>query len=156
MDRPESDLNATEARLSGWSPAASGLDRDRMLFLAGRAAGRSEMRRRMAVASAGLVVLISAGLGGLLVREQARSRTLEIRLAEALHAPASPSVRTVAPTPPPAIGRPEPGSYLVLTKQALGPPKSADRPATSGGVSGPSTPTPEALRVRDWAGLTEL
>jgi hypothetical protein len=45
MDAHPDDLNDLERRLAAWQPAADGLDADRLLFDAGRAAASARSRR---------------------------------------------------------------------------------------------------------------
>ncbi len=119
------DLTALERRLAGWRPAAGALDRDRMLYDAGRAAAGARPWRLAAAA----LMLVSLGLGGLLVQRRAllgrerallaheRARRFELETALAARTEASrPSSQAPAPAADvPPIGPPAPGSYLVLT-----------------------------------------
>ena len=43
-DIPADELNALADRLRGWRPSVGGLDRDRLIFESGRAAGLAEAR----------------------------------------------------------------------------------------------------------------
>ena len=113
MDRSESDLNALEARLASWRPAAPGTDRDRLIFLAGRSAGKAELRVRLVSGSAACLAVLVVTLGGLLVREQGQRRTAEAALAEATRV----IPPTLAPVPVPVFSHPSAVSYLVLTHQ---------------------------------------
>ena len=78
---PEGDLSALERRLGNWRPAAGVVDRDRMLFEAGRAAARNESWGRFGGLSSAFLALVALGLGGLLVREQGNRRALEATVA---------------------------------------------------------------------------
>jgi hypothetical protein len=113
---PKDNLSALEQRLASWrpTPAAGGVDRDRMLFEAGRAAagGRSGW-----FASACLA-LLALGLGGLLARERGNRRDLEAALAARVDAPPGPSP-AAAVAPPARTVALAPDSYLVLTQRML-------------------------------------
>jgi hypothetical protein len=118
------DLTALERRLSAWRPSAGSLDRDRMLYDAGRsaAAGARPWRLMAAplfLATLGLTALLAhehSSLGrerALVAQERAQRRQLETALAARTEAsqPTSPSpVQQDAPIEPPA-----PSSYLALT-----------------------------------------
>lgn len=151
MERPESDLNAFEARLASWQPASPGADRDRVMFLAGKAAGRAELRHRLLTGSAACVALVIVSLGGLLAREHSRRILAEIRVAEA-QLP-SPSVYPqVQPSP---IGQPASTSYLVLSHQPPDLGTARERLSLpSDGASQPQDSMP--LRVRDRSRFSEL
>ncbi|MDB5352760.1 MAG: hypothetical protein JWN86_4007 [Planctomycetota bacterium] len=117
MDRSENDLNALEARLGSWRPAPASLDRDRMLFLAGRASAGSEMRGRLVAISAVGLAMLAIGLGGLLVSEHGRRLKLERVIAEQVRdvVPSRDEVELVAtPALPPAAN-----SYLALSQRFL-------------------------------------
>jgi hypothetical protein len=60
MSRPEHELKALEAALSGLTPSAGRLDRDRVLFRAGQ---KAAPRRWLWPAVAAALVLLSTGLG---------------------------------------------------------------------------------------------
>src|SRR5262245_25425879 len=121
MDTPDrlsrGDLTDLERRLSGWTPSAGALDRDRMLFEAGRAAARSETRGRLTTALAAGLAAVSVGLGGWAVRESTQRRALELALADRSRAlEVVLAERSFPPEPdqiPVAALTPE--SYLVLT-----------------------------------------
>jgi hypothetical protein len=138
------DLTDLERRLAGWQPASDRLDRDRMLFDAGRASARSEIRERAWAACSAILLLVSAGLGVQLVREHARREGLE-RTHATRSQPESPP-RTL---PPPEIV-PAPDSYLVLTHRLVAglgdppPPPSTQHQEAPEGRDSPLSP----LRVR--------
>src|SRR5205814_842686 len=102
---PQGDLNDLERRLAGWRPAASGLDRDRLMFEAGRASARPGRRERIGSVSLACLALV---LGVLLAQERAQRRA----------GTAGPV--TTAPSPSPAVSpassspalAPDPDSYL--------------------------------------------
>jgi hypothetical protein len=114
----ELEISEMERRLASWRPATGGLDRDRMLYDAGRAAARADgLSRPWGLATAALT-LVTVGLGGLLLHERSRCMALETSLAIAS--------RTIPPQPAAAIELPasgktpvvepfEPSSYFALT-----------------------------------------
>lgn len=164
------DLTALENRLATWRPAAGPLDRDRMLYDAGRAAATAG-GRPWRLASAALV-LVSIGLGGALVhqrralvsersilaREISLRHHLETRLADRISGPGS-----ALPLPKPPDAAPEPpaaSSYTALTARliaGLDQPRDPDEAgplAPAGGLEPAPAPTsplrPHDLdRVRD-------
>ena len=76
---PRDDLTDLERRLAALRPASGGLDRDRMLFDAGRASARAEGRARAWALSAAASALVAVGLGVGLARERSRALGLERR-----------------------------------------------------------------------------
>jgi hypothetical protein len=155
---PEDDLTDLERRLARWRPAAVGLDRDGMLFEAGRAAARAEVRAWTGLASSAALALVAAGLGVLLVRERVQRQALEVRIAQQISTPKASSPGLPAPAAPPIVAQPpSPDSYLALTHrlqtagldEALAP-GSGTPPDRS-----PAVPEP-TLRVRDVGGLLKL
>jgi hypothetical protein len=118
------DLTALERRLAAWRPSAGALDRDRMLYDAGRASVGVRPWRLAAAA----LLLATTGLGGLLVQQRSqlareralladeRSHRLELETALAARIEASrPSSQVTAMVGAPAIEPLAPSSYLVLT-----------------------------------------
>ncbi len=108
------DLRSLEHRLAAWRPSAGALDRDRMLYDAGRAAAQSEGRGRAWRLATATLAVMTLGLGALLAQERSQRMALEIALAAPM-VPSQPS-----PTPPvavelPPIERPAPSSYFALT-----------------------------------------
>lgn len=74
MDRnspPFGDLNELERRLAGWQPATAGLDRDRMLFAAGRNSASRGWKKLAWPALTGSLAILATVLGISLVRERA-------------------------------------------------------------------------------------
>jgi hypothetical protein len=117
MNTPEQDPTRFERRLASWLPAATALDRDRMLFEAGRASARAEARGKVwPFAALGLALLL-VGLGGLFARERSQRIGLETLLAA--HPPAQAPVLAATPPrvalPNPIVEWPDPSSYFVLT-----------------------------------------
>jgi hypothetical protein len=111
----EFDLSKLERRLAAWRPASGGLDRDRMLYEAGRAAARADVRIHSWRLATAALALLTVGLGGLLAHERAQRRVLETSVAIASQIkPARPAGEIALPTPreTPAI---EPSSYFALT-----------------------------------------
>lgn len=145
MDRPrDDDVNDPEQRLRGWRPASSGIDRDRTLFLAGRASALAETRARIVAASFAVIAL---AMGGLYLSEHARRVSLEGRIAEARReVPSLPVVVVEAPRPL------APESYLVLTRRS-NESESLDFLPESSKPSpiGPPTDREPPFRVRGWA-----
>ena len=66
----EDDLKALEHRLSAWRPSAGAIDRDRMLYDAGQAAAGADNRLRAWRMATAALLLVTVGLGGLLVQQR--------------------------------------------------------------------------------------
>jgi hypothetical protein len=141
------ELNEIERRLTLLRPASGGLDRDRMLFEAGRASARAENRERVWAGAVAASIVVALVLGVGLVRE----RTLRLGLERAL-ATRTPEARPSSPIP---IRELAPDSYLTLTRRALAglddSPRSARRPPEAA-----PDPTPPPLRAWSPAGLRDL
>ena len=157
---PEIDLTGSEEWLSRLRPAPVALDRDRLLFEAGRAAGRAEWRGRAGSALAAMFALIAVGLGGLLAHERGLRKGLEGTVARfATRAPSVPHI-LVAPSDDSPFDQAEPNSYLVLTRNFLSggmdsmPSKRTGVPPAPASI-GP-TPTPGPFQVRGLGELLEL
>jgi len=142
---PDPDLAALSAALGGLTPAPPALNRDRLLFEAGRRAGR---RRAWPLAACAFAAL-SAGLGLRLAtvpapapvervvyvpasRERQRPEDEKLVQPPVAHAPGSPDQTTVFA----AIPRPAGADYLHLRDQvvrfgadSLPPPPAAAPPA---------------------------
>jgi hypothetical protein len=114
----EFDMNLVERRLAAWRPATGALDRDRMLYDAGRAAARTDGQVwpwRLAMAS---LALLTVGLSGLLAHERSRCTALESSLAIASRInPPQPAgtIELSAAGKTPAVEPFEPSSYFALT-----------------------------------------
>ena len=148
------DLTALERRLAAWRPAAGALDRDRMLYDAGRAAAGALSWRLSAAA----LLLATLGLGGLLIhekRELARERSLlaqerrhRLEIETALAARALPAIPASVPATP------APDSYLALTSRlsegvAEAPwPADGRDPAPVGPAPRSSEPSPRPVPLR--------
>jgi hypothetical protein len=165
------DLTALERRLSAWRPSAGALDRDRMLYDAGRASVGVGPCRLAAAA----LLLATTGLGGLLVQqrsqlarerallaaERSHRRELESALVartESSRASSSgPATAEIGATEPPA-----PYSYLVLTARLAGgdagPAGVGDGPEPPGPARDPAggPASPPALRPRDFRRALDL
>jgi hypothetical protein len=146
---PEGDLTDLERRLTHWRPAAKYFDRDRMLYEAGRAAARAELRAWTGFASSAALALVTASLGVLLVRERAQRQDLEVRIVQRENAAKAPVLPE--PMPPPIVAQPlSPDSYLALTHRLQTVGLDEALTPTSGAPSdhAPAVPEP-TLRVRD-------
>ncbi len=117
---PEIDLSAVERRLAAWRPAAGGLDRDRMLYEAGRTAARVDGRVQSWRLATAALILVAVGLGGMLARERSQRLALESSLSlasrinpshpvEEIASPASREIPTIEPFAP--------DSYFALTSR---------------------------------------
>jgi hypothetical protein len=169
MFNPDQDhLSSLEKRLRSWVPSAGSLDRDRMLFEAGRAevqgpiqAGTSARLWKYATAAA---VLLASGLGMAWHTERSQRRALELTFA-----------RLAPPPPAPLVATPEliaerqekeravdPTSYLALVRQVnrledatdLEPHRTA--PGTVPSVRAADPPRAAPLRPRDWDRVISL
>ena len=139
IGRPE-DLSGIEHALGALKPAPARLDRDALLFEAGRAAGRAESRQAGLRLVCAALVFVSLGLSGLAWTQHRELRDLVALVP-------SPEVS------PPAeviVGRPDPSSYLALRH-------SLDVPAPVVPTSPPTAPgEPGTLTVRDAARVVDF
>jgi hypothetical protein len=171
------DLTAIEHRLAAWRPSAGALDRDRMLYDAGRSAAMAERRIRVWRLATAALALVAVGLGGLLVHQQsllAHGRSLlalERSQRQSLEATLAARTGTSPPTSPalaPGDSPPAeplaPTSYFVLTSRfakSAGDPSSLDveiepgphRPATR---PSETLPPPGPLRPGDVRRVLDL
>jgi hypothetical protein len=161
MNVPEQDPAGFERRLASWLPAATALDRDRMLFEAGRASARAESRRKVWPAAASGLALLLLGLGGLFARE--RSRRLALETVLAARPPAQAPVLAVTPPrvalPSPSVERPGPSSYLVLTTRLAAGEldfPSVSRESNTERPPGRTGPPPRPLRPRGFERVLDL
>jgi hypothetical protein len=161
MNAPERDPPGFERRLASWLPAASALDRDRMLFEAGRAFDRAKSRGKVWTSVAVSLALLLVGLGGLFAHERSRRLALEAVLVTRppVQAPELTSTPPRVALPVPGGERLGPSSYFVLTMRlAAGeldfPPVSleydAERPPRRTGSQ------PPTLRPRDFERVLDL
>jgi hypothetical protein len=172
------DLMALEHRLAAWRPSAGALDRDRMLYDAGRAAALAGSRIRSWRLATAALALISVGLGGLLAQQRsllARERSLLAQERSQRHAPetarsARPGASEPSPPAPspaaesPAIEPPSPTSYFALTSRlarSAGDPSSLDveiepEPHRPAGDHSVILPYPVPLRPQDIQRVLDL
>jgi hypothetical protein len=181
IDKPnreiDHDLTAMEQRLAAWRPSPGALDRDRMLYDAGRAAAMAESRIRAWRLATAALALISLGLGGLLAHERsllareqallALERSQRPALESALAARTGTTERA-SPAPAPRDSLPAeplaPTSYFVLTSRfarSAGDLSSLDvesEPDTHRPVTRPSEtlPAPGPLRPGDVRRVLDL
>jgi hypothetical protein len=141
MDTPEPgltrEMNEPEQTLARLRPVSGGLNRDRVLFEAGRAAGRTEARHRLLIATSASLLVALIGSGGLFVRERAHRLSLELELAARLNEQTSRPAGVVQPEllPPADIS---PNSYLALSRHIQ--PGGLDEPSPPFGGAGPGYP----------------
>ena len=132
IDKPDRkrqhDLTQLEQRLAAWRPSTGSLDRDRMLYDAGRVAASVQSRIRSWQAAAAGLFLLAAGLGGGLVHERSQRHRLETVLATRTQPPAGlpPAPALAAETPP--IEAPPPTSYFALMSRL---PRDASDPSSA-------------------------
>lgn len=114
-------MNALGQRLRGWQPASAGLDRDRLLYDAGRAAAQAERTLGRWHLSTAALTLLALGLGMAWVRERGANHALGKALAqaEAARKSGAPWERAIpAGGSAPMLvtsGPVDPSSYLALT-----------------------------------------
>jgi hypothetical protein len=141
----ENDLTPLERRLTGWRPSTGKLDRDRVLFDAGRAAARADGRSRLWQLATAALVFMTAGLGGLLEHERSQRFALETALAiRARPVESLPPVPSLAQTP--ATESLAPNSYFELTTHVMASDQEASAPALGNDFM-PTKPAPASLRA---------
>ncbi len=158
----EDQLSPLEERLRSWVPSPGTLDRDRMLFEAGRAEVQGPIQAETSARSwkyaTAAAVLLASGLGMAWHNERSQRRALELTFA-----------RLAPPPPAPFVATPElmterqekqaaidPTSYLALVRQVnrledasdLEPERTA--PGTVPSVRAADLPQTAPLRPRDW------
>ncbi len=139
----EAELNALESVLRGIEPAPSNLNRDRLMFEAGRGAAKAESRGRLLLAASFVLSIVSVGSVGLLLREQSRTANLMAELAIArAHFDAAKS--DSPDLPPLPFERPSPTSYLALSRN-LDTPDVEIRGRTDQAPSRPGHPAGDEL-----------
>lgn len=110
---PFSDLNELERRLAGWQPSTFGLDRDRMLFAAGRNSASHGWKKLAWPALSGGLAILATVLGISLVRE----RSVRLEIVSGLK-PARPDIHdrhVVLADNAPVAEPPAPASYLATS-----------------------------------------
>ena len=160
---PENDLTPLERRLTAWQPAAGGLNRDHVLYSAGRASALAEARARLWKLATAASLLAAATLGTLLARERSQRTALEGPTTIQTNRPTS-ELLVVSSHQLALIETPGPNSYLVLSSRlaAKGPDPSlfdagldTDTPKHPS-ASIKSSPSFEPLRPRDLEQALEL
>jgi len=168
MFNPDQDhLSPLEERLRSWEPSAGGLDRDRMLFEAGRAESLGSIQARSHArlwrfATAATLVLAS-GLGMAWHQERSQRRGLELTIARLAPSPAlldaTPELMTERQENETAI---DPSSYLALVRQVNRPEDAAaldshrNPPGSDPSVLADDPPGAAPLRPRDWDRVISL
>ena len=155
-------MRAFEERLRSWVPSPGGLDRDRMLFEAGRAEAEGPIRGRISSGfwrlATAAAVLLASGLGWAWQNERSQRRALELAFAR----PVPPPSVTVGSTSELMTKRQEretavdPTSYLALVQQAkrreqaaiLEPERAEPGPVQK--IQATSPPRPVPLRPHDY------
>jgi hypothetical protein len=154
------ELNALAARLQTWRPSAGGLDRDRLIFESGRAAGLAEARamdrgRLWPMATAASLLL---AVGFYMARGPEKGGEPErIDLAvKSAEVPRSP--QPIAESAP--IAPIDPSSYLALARQFasgdLDPIQAEPVRPSDSNRSSPPVDRPPPLRARDFDRLLNL
>ncbi len=129
-DEHEPDLSALANRLAAWRPSTGALDRDRMLYEAGRAAARPEASGRPWRLATAALAVVAIGLSGLLAHERsllvherivlAQERSRHSALGQVLAGrteTSGPSPSALGAGPTAAPERPAPSSYFVLASR---------------------------------------
>lgn len=164
MPTDEDDLSRLEQRLGDWTPSLGGLDRDRLLYEAGRADSSARdlrlVRGTMAVSIA--TALAAFGLGTAWRLEHDRNGRLRAELALARLEAAPALAAPYRPGPPLAVSSeaepPDPSSYLTLSRRIADGRidfDHHDRPPASSGDK-PPRPRPDPIRVGDRDRLLDL
>jgi hypothetical protein len=160
MDTPEhdsrQDLSEVEKRLAAWRSAPAALDRDRLLYEAGRAAARSESRSRLSLSAAACLGVATLVLGGQYVRERERGDTLERRLASLTAPPVVPSPAISQP----ASLAPVADSYWTLSRNMpallFEDTRSSSAPTPGGRLSAPAAVPLTPLGTQSTSDLLHL
>jgi hypothetical protein len=113
---PEIDLSAVERRLAAWRPSAGSLDRDRMLYNAGRAAANADGRVQTWRLATAALALLAVGMGGLMLHERSQRRAMEVALGARSRPSQSASTMPLLSATP-TIEPFAPSSYFVLTSR---------------------------------------
>ena len=165
----EHDLRALEHRLAAWRPSAGALDRDRMLYDAGRAAARHQGYIRAGRLATAALLVVTIGLGAMLVHqrswlihERSQRMALETSLA-ARDRPSEPWPHPVEIKLPP-IEPPAPSRYFALTARLAARPADAPfaeveqeaEPNRPDSAPSERLPRPVPLRPRDIQRVLDL
>jgi hypothetical protein len=165
----EEHVKALERRLAAWRPASGALDRDRMLYDAGRSAATGDSHAQIWRGATAALLLLATGLGGLLVRQSsvlsrersllAHERAQRSRIQNAATAIASgiPSEASHPRSDSAPVERFAPASYFVLTSRLAASEASTLRPEGEGANGSnrrdrrrsEQAPAPAPLRPRD-------
>lgn len=135
---PEGGLNAIEAALGSLAPARGTIDRDRLMFLAGRASVRRSPAERFAWPSiAAALAVVALGEAAMLVpRPEAGPGMVErVVVAESPPDQEPPTPREPIPEPPAEV--------VILHRSSRKESTVFDRP-----LPGPSDTSPAAVRMR--------
>ncbi len=167
MFNPDEDhLSPLEERLRSWVPSAGGLDRDRMLFEAGRAAVQGPSRAgtsgRLWKYATAASVLLALGLRIAWHNERSQRRALELTIARQAPPPALVSTPDLMTERQEEETNVDPSSYLALVRQLrrledatnLEPQRTA--PGTVQRVRAADPPQTAPLRPRDWDRVISL
>ena len=135
-------LKKIERQIQSWGPAGCGIDRDRLIYEAGRASlnvGPRPVLWRLATAAS---LLLAVGLGWAWIKERDQRQSVERELA-AVRQVVSPDAPVLADAPAPPSHPADPSSYIVLTRDLRGAadPLLAGEKAVGGG--GPPRPLPD-------------
>jgi hypothetical protein len=128
-DESEEHLKALERRLAAWQPSSGALDRDRMLYEAGRAAARADSHIQAWRLATAALLIVTAGLSALAVHQA--SQRLHERSLLALELAQERRMQTSTAATPSglpaessrsqsaAAGSFAPASYFVLTTRLV-------------------------------------
>jgi hypothetical protein len=145
------NLNAVEARLRRLRPAGPALDRDAVLFAAGRASAASA--RLPLLGGAAALALVAMGLSGAWWTERTRRASVEMELASLQTSrPLAPPHELDEPPAPIAIVDADPDSYLALRQliaEGLDAPRPPSRGVPRDGYRPIKSPESRPLRARD-------
>lgn len=156
---PEKDLNALERRLSPLNPVTGRLNRDRMLFEAGRASARATVRGRLLAGACALLAITVVTLGGLFALERTRRHELEVALAARDRDRGSSKGLSTFPVALTSVSA-SPYSYRELSRRVqaaeLEEWESADMTDPPGRTRRDPEPAPLPVRVRAPGGTTDF
>lgn len=156
----EDDLieHELEQPLTALEPLPGALNRDRMLFEAGRASAQAGARARFLMLAAATVA-VSIGLGLSLFSERSGRHALELAIADLERKQVSAPIDTIAPAPV-AVNDSPPYSYRALSLvQFPGDsydPDPAEKSLQPGRASAGSNAAQVPLRVRDTAKVLQF